>query len=279
MSNEVKQQPQRSIVDQVEAKIGELQKCQQLDLPKDYSAANALRGAWLVLQETVDKDKKPVLESCSKESISLALYSMVIQGLSVVKKQGAFIPYNGKLQFQREYAGTLALAKRYSDVKDVTANVIYKGDVFEYAILPDGKKKIVKHDQKIENIKPENIIGAYATAIRESGNDVEIMTYDQIKAAWSMSKGGLTPAHQKFPDQMAEKTVINRLLKPLINSSDDEALFDDNNSYEKKEQSTLKTIKPPIPIEEAMPNQEPETQEAEVIEETGEVVQQGNIPF
>lgn len=282
--SELKQTEDRNVVDQVESKINKLQEFGQLDLPKDYSAANALRGAWLVLQETLDKDKKPVLQTCSKESISMALYSMVIQGLSVVKKQGAFIAYGGKLQFQREYAGTMALAKRYSDVVDVTANTIYKGDDFAYEIMPDGKKRITKHVQKIENIKPENIIGAYATAIRHSGNDVEIMTYDQIKAAWSMNKAGLTPAHAKFPDQMCEKTVINRLLKPLINSSDDESLFEPGETRsEPKQAIEAKTIKPPEndpPVVEAPSDIE----EAEIVESGPQPEQeapkkQGKIPF
>lgn len=34
-------------------------------------------------------------------------------------------------------------------------------------------------------------------------------------------------AHQNFTDEMAKKTVINRLCKSIINSSDDTALFDD----------------------------------------------------
>ena len=34
-------------------------------------------------------------------------------------------------------------------------------------------------------------------------------------------------AHQNFTDEMAKKTVINRICKSIINSSDDTALFDD----------------------------------------------------
>ena len=48
-----------------------------LSFPKDYNYANELMGAYLVLKETVDKDKKPVLESCSQVSIANSLMKMV----------------------------------------------------------------------------------------------------------------------------------------------------------------------------------------------------------
>jgi len=212
------------LVDTVINRVEKLTELNQLDLPKDYSAANAIRAAYLVLLETKDSNKQSVLQSCTPESIYNALFNMVIQGLSVAKHQGAFIAYGGKLNFQREYAGTIALAKRVGNVKDVTSNVIYKGDEFHYSIDSEGRKVITKHLQQIENVLSTNIIGAYATVIYNDGTrNVEIMSYDQIKSAWSMGKG-VSSAHTKFPDQMCMKTVINRALKLVINSSDDEAV-------------------------------------------------------
>ncbi len=104
-----------------------------LKLPADYSSENAVRYAWLMLQETVDMNKAPVLASCSKESIANALFSMVVQGLNPMKKQCYFVPYGGKLLLQKSYLGTIAVAKRVGDVKDVTANVVFNDDVFEHA--------------------------------------------------------------------------------------------------------------------------------------------------
>ncbi len=136
---------------------------------------------------------------------------------------------------QREYAGSIALAKRYGGVKDVTANVIYKGDDFQYEIDGStGRKKIVKHIQKFEDIEGNNILGAYATLIMEDGTtDVEVMTMKQINAAWQQgATKGNSPAHKGFPDQMAKKTVINRACKLRITTSDDSALIgDDETDY------------------------------------------------
>jgi len=50
----------------------------ELLLPDDYSIENALKSAWLILQETVDKDKKPVLEVCSRASIANGLLDMAV---------------------------------------------------------------------------------------------------------------------------------------------------------------------------------------------------------
>ena len=57
--------------------------------------------------------------------------------------------------------------------------------------------------------------------------DVEIMSKDQVLNAWGQGAAkGNSPAHQKFSDQMAQKSVINRACKLLIRSSDDSALYD-----------------------------------------------------
>ena len=266
---DLEKQEGKNLLEKVENQINQLQQLNQLDLPRDYSASNALRGAWLVLQQTVDKDKKPVLESCSAISISQALFRMAIEGLSVTKSQGSFIPYGGVITWQREYAGTIALAKRYSDVIDCTANVIYEGDVFEYEIGPDGRKTIIKHEQKLENINITKIKGAYATVIRESCIDVEIMTIEQIKAAWAMSKSYPTPAHVKFPDRMCRKTVINRALNPYINSSDDSSLMETGREMNTAAMpENIEVVKPPM-VSAGM-DQEPEPEQIQTAEVVSE---------
>lgn len=103
---------QKDVVDSVLAKITKFEETGELVLPSNYSAANALKSAWLILQETVDRNNRPALEVCSKESVANALLDMVVQGLSPIKKQCYFIVYGTKLQLMRSYLGTLAVAKR-----------------------------------------------------------------------------------------------------------------------------------------------------------------------
>ena len=91
-----------------------------------------------------------------------------------------------------------------------------------------GRKSIKKHDQTLGSLGGE-VIGAYAVMEFNDGTfDAEIMNIDQITASWKQGSAYRTdgsPAHKKFADQMAEKTVINRACKLLIRGSDDNILF------------------------------------------------------
>lgn len=219
---------QKDVVDSVLAKITKFEETGELVLPSNYSAPNALKSAWLILQETVDRNNKPALEVCSKESIANALLDMVVQGLSPVKKQCYFIVYGTKLQLMRSYLGTLAVAKRVAGVKAAVANCIYEGDKFVYAIDPaTGLKKIVEHSQSLENLDVNKVKGAYAILGMDDGRVVvEIMNINQIKQAWMQgATKGSSPAHKNFGDEMAKKTVIGRACKLLIGMSDDAALY------------------------------------------------------
>lgn len=195
-----------------------------LTFPKDYNPTNALMGAYLIMKETVDKNGKNILESCSQTSIANSLMDMVTLGLNASKKQGYFISYGGKCQFQKSYFGNITLAKR-NGLKTVNAEVIYQGDSFKYHI-EDGMKVIDEHIQDFMNIDNDKIIGAYAVGVMEDGSKiVEVMNINQLKKAWNQRMGGLkedaSSTHTKFKDQMAKKTVINRLCKMIGNTSTD----------------------------------------------------------
>lgn len=191
-----------------------------LTFPKDYNYTNEFMSAMLILQDTVDMNKKPVLQSCTRASIENALVEMVTNGLSMQKKQCYPVAYSGKLQCQKSVYGNTCIARRFG-LKDINAAVIYKGDVFKYH-KEDAKTIIDCHEQSFENIDNDKIVGAYAVAVMEDGEKIsEVMTIAQIKQAWKQGYGykeNGNGAHQKFADQMAMKTVKNRLLKQINNT-------------------------------------------------------------
>jgi len=215
---------QKNITDNVLAKVKQFQANGDLVLPKDYQPSNALKSAYLILQETVDRSKRPVLESCSQTSIANTLLDMVTQGLNPAKKQCYFIPYGNKLTMIRSYMGAIALARRVAGLIDIKANVVYEGDEFEYEIdVNSGRKLITKHTSKLENIDNNKIVGVYAIYRLNDGTvDAEIMTMQQVRVSWmkSVTKGNGS-VHKEYPDQMAKRTVINRTCKILINTSTD----------------------------------------------------------
>ena len=280
----------KNIVDQVLTKVQKFVEYGEIKLPSDYSPENALKSAYLILQGTLNRDKKPVLDACSKESIANSLLDMVVQGLSPMKKQCAFIAFGEKLTCLREYPGTIALAKRYAGLKDFSANVIYENDEFNYSVDPKtGRKEVVSHIQKFENINIAKIKGAYAVLIfGDKLPHVEIMTMQQIQQSWKQgAAGGNSDAHTKFTDQMAIKTVISRGCKNFINSSDDGNLhLEDGQSenqgaelkQEIRENSGKETIS--MDFQEAVEvKQDPEPQQAKAPEAPKAEVSQPQMNF
>lgn len=219
-----------NISDQVLARVNSFEQEGGINLPKNYSVSNSLKSAWLILQDVEDREHHKALSVCTKSSIANALFDMVLQGLSVSKNQGYFIVYGNKLDFQRSYFGTVALAKRAGGIKtEPVANVIYEGDEFVYTIDPKtGLMSVIKHEQTLENINDAKIKAAYAIVTLANGQtQTTIMTIQQIHSAWNQgATKGNSPAHKNFPAEMCKKTVIGRACKMIINSSDDAWLYD-----------------------------------------------------
>lgn len=215
----------KDISAQVLAKVEQFQKSGELKLPKDYEPSNALKSAYIILSDP----KNNILAKCNKSSVAEALLKMVVYGVSPIKKQCYFIPYGDKLECSISYAGNIVSAKRYGNLKSIKANAIFEGDEFEFEVdQSSGRRKIIKHKQTLESVGSKQLKGAYAVyELKDGTTDVEVMNINQIKDAWAQggSKGN-SPAHKNFPDQMAEKTVINRACKLLISSSDDSVLYD-----------------------------------------------------
>lgn len=224
----------KETIDIVEGKIKAFQANGELHFPANYSPENALKAAWLMIQETTNMDKKPVLEVCTQASIANSMLSMVVQGLNPDKKQCYFIAYGKKLMLQRSYFGSIHVAKMVDPtIIDIYGMTVYEDDEFEYEIKH--AKHIVKlHKQKLSNISKDKIVGAYATILYEDGRELStVMTFDQIKQAWKQSqmkpvddKGAIKAGstHDKFTADMCEKTAINKVCKYVINGSDDKTI-------------------------------------------------------
>lgn len=225
----------KDTVDVVAERVRSFQENGELHLPDNYSPENAMKAAWLILQETIDREKKPVLDTCTKDSIANALLGMIVQGLNPSKNQCYFIAYGKQLTLQRSYFGSMALAKRVDEnIEDIYAEVVYQGDKFKFA-KQRGKTVVTEHEQTLENMNKKDIIAAYACVLKKDGSEeATLMTFEEIKQAWKQSKmypvndkGEIkaNTTHDKFTSDMCKKTVINRACKMIINSSDDSNLI------------------------------------------------------
>lgn len=210
--------------------------------PENYSAANALNGAWLYLTMAKDKDNNPVLEVCSPDSVMKSLLKMLSSGVSVLKDQCYLIAYGGELSCDISRFGKELMARRAGVVKTIS-RAIYEKDDFSFEVDNEtGITNILSHKSTLESIGDgTKIKGAWCKVTLEDGaTQTTIMTKEQIHMAWNQRKGnGLTPAHQKFTDEMACKTVTNRALKPFIKTSDDSNMvkMDSKNQIQKPQEA------------------------------------------
>lgn len=235
MSNELAL-VKKNIIDVVQSKVSGFVNAGELQLPSDYSPENALKSAFLILQDTENRDKKPVLTACSQNSIANSLLNMIVQGLNPEKKQCYFIAYGPSLACQRSYFGNMALAKRVNEnIGEIIAEIVYNDDKLSYKI-DRGKKNIVGHEQELENIDKNKIKAVYCIVLDKSGEPIstELMTISQIHQAWKQSKMNpfdnneklkVNSTHSKFTEDMCKKTVISKACKPIINSSNDSTIL------------------------------------------------------
>lgn len=211
------------IRESVTASITKLVDEEGLAMPSGFNAANAIRKAILVITNDVkDKNNVPAIKACKKGSIAQSILDMVVQGLMPERKQGYFIVYGDSLTFQRSYFGTVAALKRaVPEVYKVVSGVIYEKDTPEYSVTRFNQTYVsaLIADPLNDRGKP---VGGYCTIYDRDANvlDGVVMKWEQIQTSWKQSRncrqGGV---HDKFPEEMAKRTLISRACKMMLNTS------------------------------------------------------------
>lgn len=284
MTNQTPAISQKEVSDVILSRVTEMTK-EGLALPKNYNPSNALQVAFLKLSDMTIQGKnnanygRKVLDVVTKKSVTETLFNMVLQGLSPAKNQVYFIPYKNELQMQRSYFGTQSSLKRLKGIKDIWANVIYEGDDFQMEINDKGRESLLKHDTHWMN-RDNPIQGAYAIIETDTGEQtLTVMTKKEINQSWSQAKS--QHVHNKFGQEMAKRTVINRAAKNFLNTSDDSDLLINainettENEYEDKPREDVTNTVPATPQEKGlieqfheMKHEEPKASSAAVEEAT-----------
>lgn len=217
----------KSVGDIVLSRVNEMSEA-GFTLPADYNPTNAIKASMLVLQEIKDKNGKPALEVCTQASIQAALFKMLTFGEDVSKVQGYFIVYGSQLQYQESYFGKVLRVRRIFPEWTPVPMLIHEGDSFEYAIDPEtGRKKVVKHEQTLENIDKAIIGGYLYIPCADGGQDLYIMTAKEIAAAHSKSRGG-GAVHKQFSTKMYSKTLVSSGCNYILNSTPSQSNIADN---------------------------------------------------
>lgn len=240
-----------------------------LVLPPNFNPANSLKKARFILND-MKVNGKPVLSVCSQASIVQCLLESVTKGLSYDENQIYFIPRNGVMTNMESVYGRIVRAKRASKNYKPIVGYVHEDDVFEFGTdVETGVLKIHKHETKLENLdKP--IIAAYAYVTDNDGNtEVTIMTKREWLTSWKKSANGCAVA-KEFEKDMIFRTIVKKSTKSLVNSNinnfgimqggenEDDAPLAGDYKYDANSNDNGEKYE--------------DFEEAEVIEETGEVV-------
>jgi recombination protein RecT len=214
---------EKTIADTVQNRVNALVTAGRLNLPQDYSLGNAMSSAFLKLQKTKDRNDKPVLEACTKESIANTLLDMAIMGLSMSKDQCYPIAYGTELTCFVSVWGKIAAFKRLKGVEgDPVANLIYEGDEVELDNT-NGELSIAKHVQKWESVIAGKITGAYASVTFNGQKRWAVLPMREILEGWSKSQADKN--HQQFTGEFAKRSALNRLMKSIIKTTSDKDIL------------------------------------------------------
>lgn len=218
---------EKNLADNVQNRVLELTNQGRLNLPKNYSVGNALSSAWLIIQDLKDKNNNPALQVCTKESIANALLEMAILGLNPVKKQGYFVVYGNRLGWFTSYFGKCASIKRLKGIEtEPIGTIIYEGDNVEIGYNELGEEIVLSHKTTWENKLKNNRVGAYATVIANGIKRSALMTKAEIKESWTKNPSPNNKRdHIDFEGEFMKRTVINRLVKMILQTSNDDDLL------------------------------------------------------
>ena len=166
---------------------------------------------------------QPELLDCERRSLFLACLRAANDGLMPDGREGAFVVYKDKKRNTKTvswlpmYFGLLKKVRNTGELISISANVVYERDHFDYEL---GDEERIVHKPAVgERGKP---IAAYAIAkLKGGGIEREVMDAEAIRQVQAVSRATSEESPwNKWPDEMARKTVIRRLYKRLPSSTE-----------------------------------------------------------
>lgn len=188
--------------------------------------------------------RNPKLAECSDVSLARAVIKSAQLGLdcSGNTAQGYLVPYGNGCEFVTGYRGLIDLAVTGGAVRDIDAQVVYKGEEFEILL---GTDPHIAHGPAREGGRGE-VDGVYAIATLPGGDKrVEWMTTPEIEAIRQKSRGKNQAPWRDHWGEMARKTVIRRLCKYLPQCSLLETALQHENEVDEKYRDVVSVVVSP----------------------------------
>ena len=219
----------------------------EIKVPEGYDVGSEVTVALMVISQTVDRNNRPALEVCTQASIMTQLRLMAQNGYRMGAKQCYPIVYGTQLQIMPSYFGTIAHLKRLFPEYEVRANVVHEGDEYEYFYNEETECwQIGGLVAKLEN-RDKPIIAVFGLIKNKNNSKViysEVMTWKEVLASWSHAK--TDKVQKEFPQEMAKRTVIQRMCKGFINTSN-KIDADVAKAYNEMQEGQYDNDKPEVP--------------------------------
>jgi phage RecT family recombinase len=156
-------------------------------------------------------------------------------GLAIDGKLGYVVKYKGAYEFQADYKGLIAVARRSGLILDAYGDVVCRGDVFEAS--RNGPDASLRHSYDLNTERGE-CIGAYAVVTLPNGRwRYEVMTRKELDGIQNRAPAKNGP-WRTDTDQMRIKTVLRRLLKLYIDDPGFMRAWDGADALEEVEEET-----------------------------------------
>lgn len=184
----------------------------ELALPKHMDGSRMARIALTEFR------KSPKLGNCSIASFASSILTASQLGLEIGSAFGQcyLLPYGQECQLIVGYRGMIQLAHRSGQLKNIHADIVYEGDVFEVEL---GMNMTFKHKPVNFEKNKNQIKAVYAYAHLSSGGfEFVVLNMKEIEKIQKKSKSqNIWGEHF---EEMAKKTAIRRLFKLLPVSSE-----------------------------------------------------------
>lgn len=165
---------------------------------------------------------RPDLMKCDLRSLQGCIMSSAVLNLHPgTLGEADYICYKDQAKFIVGYAGLIKLATQSGVVTDISSNVVYTSDFFEWE---EGTNAYIKHKKFLGSKKDRGErLCVYAIANMQSGGSkFVIMTPDEVMSIKSRSQAknsSYSPWNTDDEDQMWIKSSIKRLAKTLPKST------------------------------------------------------------
>jgi|SRR5712671_314358 len=169
----------------------------------------------LIMLAYSELKKNAMLNKCTVESICGTIMSCAQLGLEPgISGMVYLVPYGTQATLMLGYKGMIELSHRSDKITSVEAACVYKNDTFS---MKRGTSPGIEHEPSIEERGP--MIGVYSVVTMRNGyKQFDFMNMGDINKIRNRSRSGGSGPWVTDMEQMAQKTVIRRLLK-LVPSS------------------------------------------------------------